>query len=155
RLIDGAAVYHRFLPSHLRNDHKVLRNPYPVVKNKFYFALQAARPEDSVDDVLKECQRFADHLLHEASGHYAAGRLNAAELAAFEADVKRGVHCGVDRGLRCKRRSVALPPTEPEAFRPYPTLRPRERRLTVCFVSQEIPPVKYGGIGRFSWDLAQ
>jgi glycosyltransferase involved in cell wall biosynthesis len=154
RLVSGAAVYHRFLPSHLRNQHKVLRNPFPVVKNRFYFALQAARTNDSVPEILKDCQEFADRLVQEAGWHQSVGLLSPAELATFEEDVRHAAEVGTNRGLSCRRRSVVIPPPEAADFRRFPTVRPRSRRLTICFVSQEIPPENYGGIGRFTHDLA-
>jgi glycosyltransferase involved in cell wall biosynthesis len=155
RLLDNAAVLHKSLPSHLRGGQKLLRKPYPIVKNQFYFALRAARPIDSLRDVLRTCNAFADGLVGGARTAHAAGRLSAAELAAFEHDVERAVRDGIERGLHPRERGAALPPADPGQFLPFPTLRPNGRRLTVCFVSQEIPPERYGGIGRYTWDLAQ
>jgi glycosyltransferase involved in cell wall biosynthesis len=154
RLLDGAPVYHKFLASHLRNEKKVLRKPFPPVKNKFYFSLQSARPADPIQGVLKHCLGVAEDVVRGGRAHHAAGELNTAELAAFEADVDRAVRCGLAKGTYSQRQSVALPPAQAEAFHPYPALRPR-RRLTVCFISQEMPPESFGGIGRFTLDLAR
>src|SRR5581483_8472811 len=45
RIIEGAYVHHRFLPSSRRSvewENRVLRHWYPLVKNKLYFSLRHA-----------------------------------------------------------------------------------------------------------------
>jgi glycosyltransferase involved in cell wall biosynthesis/GT2 family glycosyltransferase len=154
RQLDGAAVYHKSLASHVRTAKRVLRHPFPLVKNRFYFALQARRPEDSVAEVLRDCRRFAAELCRDARAERASGRRTTAELQSFEQDVRRAVPVGSERGLHGRRRSIVLPPATSADFLPFATVRPAER-FTFCLVSQELPPAKYGGIGRLTLDLAQ
>lgn len=154
RLLPGAAVYHKYLPSDLRNENKVLRKPFSPVKNKFYYALRTARSDEPLENVLADCQDYAARLLRDAQSHRKHGQLTVAEFATFEADVERGMRRGTEQGLHARRQSAAIPASDPAAFLPFPILRPH-RRLTVCFVSQEMPPESVGGIGRFTLDLAR
>ncbi|QEL17134.1 glycosyltransferase [Limnoglobus roseus] len=147
-----AFVYHRFLASHLRNHHKVLREPYQVVKNRLIFSLQARRPNDHLRDVVIDNLKFIDYLVTDARQHFEASRLTKAEFTKFLARTEAGYEAGMRLGLTQQRRSADLPPP-PEAFRPFSTVQPRGRRMTIAFVSQEMPP-GCGGIGRYSWDLA-
>jgi glycosyltransferase involved in cell wall biosynthesis len=154
RLLDDAAVYHKFAPSHLRGENKVLRKPFPVIKNKFYVALRCARAQDRIFDVLEDCRRFANEQLNGAKWHHSHGRMTDSELAAFEEDVERGTRVGIDRAMNGKRSSVVIPPADPSRFLKYPTLAPDDRRMTICLVTQDLPHENPGGIGRYTWDTA-
>ncbi|MGL4420224.1 MAG: glycosyltransferase family 2 protein, partial [Gemmataceae bacterium] len=92
--LDAAIVHHKFLASHLRNDHKVLKRPYPVVKNKYYFALRNARATGDLMEVVNDCERFSQHMINDARWHYEGGRLSQAEFDAFQTDVARAVRDG-------------------------------------------------------------
>ena len=125
------------LASHLRNDRKVLRRPYPVLKNKCYFA-RRARPCDAAEQlVVDDCRRFADDLVRDARNHHAAGRMTETELDVFRSDVDRALATGLERPMPA-RRSGTIPPPRPGDFLPFPTLRPTEKRRVFCFVTQEI-----------------
>ena len=154
RLLEGAPVYHKFLASHLRNEQKVLRKPFPVIKNKFYFSLQASKRGEPVQAILEDSHRFTAKLRKDTLWAHSVGRLKTDELAFFETEVERGIRAGIGKGLTAQRQSAIVPPANQASFRRFPTLCP-ERRLNVCFVSQEMPPETLGGIGRFTLDVAQ
>src|SRR5262249_34013286 len=120
RLLDCAAVYHKFLPSHLRNELKIYRKPFPVIKNKCYFALSARLPATPLADVLAKCQEFADRVIQDARTYHYWGALTTEELRSFEDDVDRGLWMGIGRGLSSERQSGHIRPRQPEDFRPYP-----------------------------------
>jgi GT2 family glycosyltransferase len=152
RLLDGAAVYHKFLPSHLRNEWKVYRKPFPVIKNKCYFALRARLPSTPVEEVLAQCQKFADQVVRDARGYHFWGALTAEELVAVEDEVDLGLWLGIARGLNGARKSGRIPPPHPEGFRPYPRLAPPPRRWNLCFVCPA-PPADEGA-GQDTWARA-
>jgi glycosyltransferase involved in cell wall biosynthesis/GT2 family glycosyltransferase len=155
RLLPGAAVYHKFLASHLRNEQKALRKPFPVVKNKFYFALQAARPADSREHILRDCLEFADELVRGAKWHESFCRMTATDVASFQSDVDRAIKLGIERGTHGQRVGLAPEDVEARTFRHFPIVKAEKRRFTFCFVSKRIPPESPGGVGRFTVDLAQ
>lgn len=155
RPLNGAAIHHRSAPSHLRDAEKIIRKPFAIIKNRFYFALQNARADAPIDKILEECQLFADEFLQNARMHCEHGKLKPAQLAQFEEDVRKAIECGTQHGLHGKRRTIAIAAPQVDAFRRFPTLQPTQRRLTLCLVSQEMPPESAGGIGRFTLDLSQ
>jgi glycogen synthase len=155
RPLDRAIVHHKFMPSHLRNEKKVLSRPFLVAKNKCYFTMRNGRDSGEIPEAMKDCEAFAESLKREARMHLSAGRLTDAEYQKFEKDLNEGVKTGIERGLTQSRKSTTFPPIDPKAFLKYPTIQPEGRRLSVCFVSQEFPPYSIGGIGRYVKDLAE
>jgi glycogen synthase len=155
RALRNAAVHHKYLPSHLRGRHnKVVYNPYPSIKNLFYFALQNGRATRSLMEVLAVLSRTVQWSRSSARGHLADGTFTQAQYDFFMSQLERGVEVGISRGLHQPRRREALPPPEPPNFGPFPTVRTAGRRRAFCFLSQEYPPGEIGGIGRFTYDLA-
>jgi hypothetical protein len=153
RLLDCAAVYHKFLPSHLRNELKIYRKPFPVIKNKCYFALRARLPSTPLEDVLVKCQEFADRVIQDARTYHYWGALTTEELRTFEDDVDRGLWMGIGRGLSSERKSGQIEAARPEDFRPYPRLIPPYGPLNLCFVCHAQPTED--GIGRTMSDRAR
>jgi glycosyltransferase involved in cell wall biosynthesis/GT2 family glycosyltransferase len=154
RPLDGAAVHHKYLASHRRNHKKVVFDPFPNVKNHCYLALlnnQDTRPPDELKAILR---KFADGVRAVAYANHAAGKFTDAQRDHFLAQVERGLEVGIARGLQNRRLHRQFPPADPARFRPFGTLRPPGGRLRVCFVSLEYPPGDFGGIGRFTADLA-
>src|SRR5262249_32463186 len=65
RILEVADVHHKFLPSSIRSvawGNRVLRDWYPVVKNKLYFALQHAIGHFSFNAIIDDTRRFIDEL---------------------------------------------------------------------------------------------
>jgi len=155
RRLDRAVVHHKFRASHLRNDQKVIRHPYPIIKNSYYFALKAARADDSTDAILTRVRtHVVEVLTANARNLHRDGRLSGVELAVFLKEVDQGMRDGLRRGLNAPRRLATIPAANPEAFLPFPTLRPEGVRRTVCIASQDMPSERAGGIGRAAWTLA-
>jgi glycogen synthase len=152
--LDRAVVHHKFLASHVRNPKRVLSDPYAVIKNSCYFALLYGRRHRTTCEVLNYLNAKVATLRAEAQGHHARGWLTDAQLDHFHRRLDRGLEVGLERGLAGERRHAAIPPADAAQFRPFGTIRPEGRRLTVCFVSQEYPPHSFGGIGRYTADLA-
>src|SRR5205807_1397640 len=82
------------------------------------------------------------------------GKITEEQYKKFTDQVKKGVEVGTERGLNKERFRCPLPPADPQQFLTFPTIPADGKRLTVCFISQEYPPHDFGGIGRFTADLA-
>jgi glycosyltransferase involved in cell wall biosynthesis/GT2 family glycosyltransferase len=152
--LSNAIVHHKYLASHLRNHQRVVFDPFAVVKNRYYFALQNGARTRPLDEVLATLAHFAAAVREGGEQVFARGDFTAEQLNFYLHRVERGVRLGTDRGLNRPRFHRFIPPPEPARFVRYPTVRPQGRRLTVCFLSQEYPPGDFGGIGRFTCDLA-
>ena len=153
RPVSNAFVYHRFLASHLRNDHKVLREPFQVMKNKTIFSIQSMRTRDSLLEVIEDCTRFGNTLYEGAKWNFDVGNLTTQELQHFRESIDRALRVGLNEGINGERRFTSLPGAKLSEFRPYTTMKTDGQRMTIVFVTREIPP-GCGGIGRFTWDLA-
>ncbi|MCI0463125.1 MAG: glycosyltransferase [Gemmataceae bacterium] len=130
----GAAVHHKYLPSHLRGSARVVLNPYPLVKNRCYFALQNGLLTRSLRQVQKVLRGYADALRAESAAHVAAGRMDPGQRAFFLEQVERGLLDGTERGLGRPRARRALPPPDPGRFLPFPVFQPQGPRLTLCLI---------------------
>jgi glycosyltransferase involved in cell wall biosynthesis len=153
RPLAGAAVHHKYLASHLRSPKKVILNPYPLVKNRCYFALQNGRLTRSEHEVRRLLAAYADGLRTDCEAHFAAGRLDVRQRQSFLEQLDRGLRDGTRRGLEGQRRHRALAPVDVRQFLPYPVLRPAGRRLTLCLVEQEATE-RASSLGRLAAGLA-
>lgn len=99
RQLPNAYVHHKFAPSNIRNEHKITRYRYPVIKNKLYFALKHGREYVALADILEDNRRFVDEQRQEVESHIAAGRLPASEREALAGQVRSAWERGMARGL--------------------------------------------------------
>jgi len=99
RQLPNAFVHHKFAPSNIRNEHKITRYRYPVIKNKLYFALKHGREYVALADILEDNRRFVDEQRQEVESHIAAGRLPASEREALAGQVRSAWERAMARGL--------------------------------------------------------
>jgi GT2 family glycosyltransferase len=99
RQLPNAYVHHKFAPSNIRNEHKITRYRYPVIKNKLYFALKHGRDYVPLPDILDDNRRFAEEQRQEVEDHIGAGRLPASEREALAGQLRSAWERGMARGL--------------------------------------------------------
>jgi glycogen(starch) synthase len=155
RPLDGAAVHHKFLASHLRRGQGLITDPYFSVKNRVYFALRHGRELHGLDNVFASLTAHTEELRERAREHRRAGRLDDTEYTAFADRLSAGFDAGVDRGLHSDGRTRRIADRDPEAFRPYPVLKAAGPRIAVAFISRDYPPKPPAGIARLTHDLAR
>jgi glycogen synthase len=153
RPLPSAAVHHHYLPSDIRNPDRVVFDPYSTVKNRLYFALRYGSADRSVSEILDEQLEYWEGIRSHARKHSEEGLMTAEQLERFESRLEEGARTGLARGLEGTRKSGEIGPAA-EPFKPFETLRPRDGRVNICFVSAEYPPGEFGGIGRYTVDLA-
>ena len=157
RQLPGAIVHHKFLPSKIRNEHRVTRDRYSVVKNKIYFSLVNNRSHYSVDFAIQDGLDFVR--THEQNIRYCIEHalLAPEDLESFRNDAARAWEVGLTRGLNGPRRLLQpdLLANFAGPFLEFPRSLPPEPRRTFCFISQEYPPRRGGGIGRYIHQLAR
>lgn len=154
RAVDGAAVHHRYLASHIRNSRRWVFDPYKPVKDRAYFALMHGRRTRSTKQVIGEIEEYADWVRHGAREDCQRGSCTQEELEYFLGRVEAGVRDGIKQGLEGNRLSTQIGAPDAAAFRPFRALRPPEGRVMACLVSFEYPPEDFGGVGRYTADLA-
>jgi glycogen synthase len=156
RQLPNAVVHHKFLPSAIRTSDRVTRALYPVLKNKLYFSLINNRGHYSTHRAIVDMESFVQAQEAGLRHHVEAGRLPPADLDAFRADADRAWTVGLERGLSGRRRLLAAVRERYAApFLEFPRPLPQGGRDVFVFVSQEYPPGRTGGIGRYVHQLAR
>jgi glycogen(starch) synthase len=155
--LDRGFVHHKFLPSHLRNQHRVVTNWYQIIKNKIYFALMNGRGYATVERIIDEVKSFIAQARRNIRWAIENGLLTPEFEESFERDADQAMRDGLMRGLRGSRRlaDAAALAGDPERFLPFPCLLPATRQRCFVFLSQNYPPDPLGGIGRYVHLLAR
>jgi glycogen synthase len=169
--LSNAFVYHRFLPSHIRSENRVVTSWHPIIKNKVYFSLANAPSEIPARDLLKDWDHFCAEAEAGLKFHLGRGAATQQNLDEFYTDVnsalregmraghtspRRFLHAERSRELRGSVKTDVLDegPSGQGQFKLYPTVMPQSKKLTICLLSQEYPPAIVGGIGRLTYELA-
>lgn len=148
-------VHHKFLPSHLRNEHRALSAPFPVLKNKIYFPLVNGRRHHALTEIVRESTRFFDTRRADIEWCVNNGRLSASALETFDDTADRAWKIGLERGLSGVTRTRAKDYySRQEQFIPFPTISPKTARRSFVFLSQTYPPGIRGGNARHTKDIA-
>ena len=157
RQLGDAYVHHKFAPSNIRDEHKITRYRYPVIKNKLYFSLKHGRPYHALPDILADNKAFSDNQRADVEFHIAGGRLPESERAVFHDQNERAWERGLERGLSGTYEYIT--PAKEEryagAFLPFQALRTTAAPRCIVLVSRDFPPGHSGGIATFNKDLAE
>ncbi len=156
RQLDGAYVHHKFAASTVRNDKRVVRHRYPVIKNLIYFTLKHARDYFPLERIFTQQERFITSQRQDVLWCLDHGLLTPADAAAFERDVERALAVGRTRGCQPPGPMISEASRAALAgrFVPFPTLSTDGDTLTIVLVTQDYPPNHGGGIATFNKDLA-
>jgi GT2 family glycosyltransferase/predicted O-methyltransferase YrrM len=160
--IETAFVYHRFLPSDIRDEQGVTQQWYPFAKNRVYFALKNLVEIPELPGILKSCldeiassEQHLDWLDRQGQGQPGL-------LGRFRSDSARGLCDGIERALFHPRslrdfsRTLSLAPSgEPRLFAPCRTLTPRGPRLNICLRDGEGPHDSVGPASMLNHLLAR
>lgn len=156
RQLPDGFVHHKFLPSGVRNQYRVVRNRFPVIKNKIYFSIVNNHGHHGMNEVIADANRFISHHAEDVAMHARAGRLSGEEATQFWRDVDRAWEHGLASGLRGQRsflnaaKTLALE----SPFVEFPRPLPDSGRKVFCFLSKEYPPGRTGGIGTYTESAA-
>jgi glycogen(starch) synthase len=144
---DRGIVHHKFLPSAVRNEQRVLTSWYSAVKNKTYFALMHGRRFAAIDRILADIAAFVANTRNEMRECVARGMLPPEAEERFEGEAERAVRDGIMRALSGARRlgDPRLLRGDPAGFLPFRTRLPPARQRCLVFVSAAYPPPDAGG----------
>lgn len=152
----NAFVHHKYAPSHLRDEHKIVRNWYPLIKNRVYFGLRNGRNHHGASEVVEAGLADARGWEHSVLAAARAGDYTEAEVARFYDEATRAIADGEARAAEPpKMLSEATRAAHGAPFARYSTIRPAAERSTVCLVTQDYPPGQNGGIARNMAQLAR
>lgn len=155
--LENGFVYHKFLPSDVRGNDRVIRNRWPILKNRCYFALKHGAAWSSFADAAASVTAFVNSQRAEIAHHVGTGALTAAEAAAFEEDVHTGSNRALEQYVAGADRS--RPPAwfdedDDRAFLPFATSGATPGRMHVVYFAADYPPNVVYGISRVVHSLA-
>lgn len=154
--IAGAAVHHKFLPSHIRNEGAVTAWSQ-IVKSKIYFSLVNSHGHHDISQALKGTFEFVESFRANLEREITEGRATEADRGHFNFEVDRGLQDGLNSGLAHARRFANQEQLKHFArpFLAFPALIPVGERRTLCLLTKTYPPAPIGGIGRHMHQLSQ
>lgn len=149
--LDNAYVYHKYKESFMRNEERVVLHPYSIVKNKYYFAYKNNLDMNGKDiDIVLE--PWLQDVLLGGENNYKCGKMSMDELEIYKREVIEGIQVGKMRGRgdnktrKINEKQIIFSQYNKEIY--------DYKRLTICYISKEYPPNNFGGIGRYTYDLA-
>lgn len=157
RQLADAYVHHKFAPSNIRDEHKITRYRYPVIKNKLYFSIKHGRPYMPLADILADNKAFSDQQRADVDFHIEGGRLPASERAVFADQNERAWERGLARGMSGTYEYIT-PEKQARwdgAFLPFKPVKSHPAPQCIVLVSRDFPPGHGGGIATFNKDLAE
>jgi glycosyltransferase involved in cell wall biosynthesis/SAM-dependent methyltransferase len=156
RALDDGFVYHKFLESDVRTPNRAIRSRFSVLKNKCYFALKHGLRTHSFYEVCQNLVEGVDRNRADFRWNVEHGLLTEDDLAQFERDAHHAfnVALGAFQSGHDRTRPPEWFDRATPSFAPFPTRRPLDRKLHLCFFSQEYPPGQINGIARVIHTLA-
>jgi len=153
--LDRGFVHHKYMPSHIRNESKVLTSWHSVIKNKTYFSLQHAREHVGIDRITQVIRDTIEEFRSSVRWAVNEKKLTPDYLPRFEEEVNRAMEEGLQRGLSGVRRIPGAQAMKgvAEVTRYVPWLEAAQQRCYIL-LSQTYPPGNVGGIGRYIHQLA-
>jgi glycogen(starch) synthase len=154
---DRGLVHHKYLPSAVRNEQRVLTSWYSAIKNKAYFALLHGRRFTAIDRILADISRAVESSRIEVRGWIDDGILPPEASARFEREADQALRDGIARALHGVRRlgDPRRLKGDPAGFLPFHTRLPPARQRCLVFLSGASPPAAGDGIGCQTHDLAR
>ena len=156
RQIHNAYVHHKFAPSHIRDNNRITRHRYAIVKNKIYFSLVNGGLHCTTAEIEKDNEQFIQSQIADMDFHIAAGSLCDADRVKLLDDIQRAqrkAQASAQEPRKFLRREQIEILRQP--FLRFPVLSAADGPpLTLVFLCQDYPPGHLGGIARFTHDLA-
>lgn len=154
-LLSTGFVYHQFLPSDIRNHHRVVDDWASILKNVCYFGCTHGVPVRGIARVAAEIEAWAAGQREQVARWSADGLVDPRAVERFDASLKedgdRGWRRGLERAPRVRDPAWFTPHTPFSAFAGGAQAA---RRLHVCLVSRAFESEPPGGIARVTRSMA-
>lgn len=154
---DRGIVHHKYLPSSVRNEQRVMTSWYSVIKNKTYFALLNAARFVSIDRILADIAEFVANNRIDIRRWIGQGMLPPEAEKKFEKEAEAALREGMARALSGRRRLAdpARLKGDPAGFVRFHTRLPAARQCCFVLLSGAYPPAAVGEAGRHVLALAR
>lgn len=149
-------VHHKYAPSHLRDEKRIVKNWYPLIKNRVYFGMRNALNHHSVEEVIAAGVRDAKGWEMAVVNAQGDGIYSQDDVRRFYEEANSAIQDGYARGLEPPKLLREMTIAEHRSpFTPYPSNTDIENRRVLCFVTQDYPPGQNGGIARYFSQFAR
>ena len=157
RTVEGGYVHHKYLPSNLRDENRMVLNYYPSLKNICYYGVKVGAAHWPISAVIANVEEIIREARKSFQWQNANNKLDQRYLTKFELDAYRAVEDGIARGQRAPRQLISAETLKRfrTPFKPFPRCVPSGRPLTLCFLSRMYPPGPMAGIARLVHVLAR
>lgn len=154
---ENAFVHHKYSTSAIRNNKKVFLDYSKIIKNDIYFInsyKDIIDDEEIINKTIEEKikgaydlnkQNFRKNIINEMEYNNAIKSIEKGAEEGFK-DCKRGYHLFIKKETLSNNKSVF------KKFNPY---LEKEKRLNICYLTNEYYPDIRGGIGKFVYILAR
>jgi len=154
--LDRGFVHHKYMPSHIRNESRVLSSWYSVFKNKTYFSLVNSHGLTSVDEVIGAVHANIEEYRRHVGWAVSEKLLADGSATRFEDEVDLALRDGLSRGLAGKRRLVDVKTLEGRSdFKLFQPMLEASKSRCYVLLTRTYPPGSIGGIGRYVDHLAR
>lgn len=155
RNIVGGYIHHKSAPSNIRNNQRVVKNWYPILKNKMYFAIKNGRNHLTLPKILDDNKAFCTGWENDVRFKVDSGLLTQDDLSEFEAQQGRAWERALTRGLATDPKLLDKTTSGPEGdFLRFETSGNTDRSAVVL-ISQHYPPTQEGGIPTLTKELGE
>ena len=154
--VPNAEVHHKYAASHLRDANRIPSSIYLPARSKAYFCIRHGVPARSLDDVLAHLEQYRAGLRRDYQWYLEHGKIDPAHHQRLLDDIDRGLRDGIAHAFAGPPR-LLQDELQARLSRPFQAFeRPATagRPLRICFLSQEYPPHRCGGIGNWTHELA-
>ena len=157
RCMPLAQVHHKFARSNIRDEKRLPKSLYMIARSRGYYAVRHGADRLTQDEVISGCNAFVDEHLRWVESLGNDKLLTKRDVERLIYELKQGVADGLSRALSGAPPLLRTPDelSGSRALKTVPKMMPELQRLRVCFVSEELPPEKSGGIGHWTLALAR
>ena len=154
--LSNGFVHHKYAPSHMRDERRIVKSWYPLIKNRVYFGIRNGLRHHSLREIIEAGLQDVRSWERSIDAAAAEGIYSQNDIDRFTAEADQAVQDAVTRGyLAPSRLTDELLAHHKSAFKKFAVVSPSGSKKTFCFVTQDYPPDQNGGIARNISQLAR
>lgn len=156
-LVPNAEIHHKYASSDLRTADRIPKSVYFSVRSKAYFCVRHGAAATSLDAAMRHLDHYQKGLRRDYRWYLEHGKIDAAHHNRLNDDIVRGLRDGVSDAFASTQPTMLTAQVQRKhaaPFRRFSVHMDPEKRLKICFLSQDYPPRHCGGIGRWTHELA-
>ncbi|SCC01537.1 MULTISPECIES: glycosyltransferase [Snodgrassella] len=152
-MIPHAEVHHKYAPSHIRSDKKIIQSWMEVIKSTTYFIIKNMTKNEQLPEKIKSIWEQQQGRRGETNYYLNAGLINQDKYDSLMSEIDQGYHNGLFDAFANTPRQL-IGEFKETAWQAFPRKLLAEQRLHLAFVTALYPPRHCGGVAVFIYNLA-